>query len=92
MILTGVGVYSYNTQNDEAAAIRDKVQKIVLSHDFVIQMHGFYLDQAKKTMRFDAVINFGEIPSKAVEILIKAVNEEYPDYTITISPDVDVSD
>ena len=92
VILTGVGVYSYNTHNDEAAAIRDNVQKIVLSHDFVIQMHGFYLDQVKKTMRFDAVINFGEIPSKAVEILIKAVNEEYPDYTITISPDVDVSD
>ncbi|MCR4792734.1 MAG: cation diffusion facilitator family transporter [Lachnospiraceae bacterium] len=92
VILTGVGVYSYNTQNDEASAIRDNVQKIVLSHDFAIQMHGFYLDQIKKTMRFDAVINFGEIPSKAVEILIKAVNEEYPDYTVTISPDVDVSD
>jgi cation diffusion facilitator family transporter len=92
VILTGVGVYSYNTHNDEAAAIRDNVQKIVMSHDFAIQMHGFYIDQVKKTMRFDAVINFGEIPSKAVEILIKAVNREYPDYTVTISPDVDVSD
>ena len=62
------------------------------SHEWVLQTHGFHADIGKKTMRFDAVINFGEIPSKAVEILIKAVNEEYPDYTITISPDVDVSD
>ena len=92
VILTGVGVYSYNTHNDDAAAIRDKVQKIVMSHDFALQMHGFYIDQVKKTMRFDTVINFGETPSKAVAILTKAVNEEFPDYTVTISPDVDVSD
>ena len=92
VILTGVGVYSYNTHNDDAATIRDKVQKIVMSHDFALQMHGFYIDQVKKTMRFDTVINFGETPSKAVAILTKAVNEEFPDYTVTISPDVDVSD
>ena len=63
-----------------------------MSHDFALQMHGFYIDQVKKTMRFDTVINFGETPSKAVAILTKAVNEEFPDYTVTISPDVDVSD
>ena len=92
VILTGVGVYSYNTKDDEAAKIRNEVQKIVLSHDFAIQMHGFYIDQEKKTMRFDTVINFGEQPSKAVEILTNDVIKSFPGYTVTISPDVDVSD
>ena len=92
VILTGVGVYSYNTHNDEAAEIRDNVRKIVLSHDFALQMHGFYLDRERKMMRFDTVINFGEIPSRAIEILTRDVTEAYPDYTVIISPDVDVSD
>jgi len=92
VILTGVGVYSYNTHNDEASEIRDNVRKIVLSHDFALQMHGFYLDRERKMMRFDTVINFGEIPSRAIEILTRDVTEAYPDYTVIISPDVDVSD
>lgn len=92
VILTGVGVYSYNTHNDEAAEIRDNVRKIVLSHDFALQMHGFYLDRERKMMRFDTVINFGEIPSRAIEILTRDVTDAYPDYTVIISPDVDVSD
>lgn len=92
VILAGVGVYSYNTHNDEAAAIRDHVREIVLSHDFALQMHGFYLDMERRMMRFDTVINFGEIPAKAIEILTRDVTEAYPDYTVIISPDVDVSD
>ena len=92
VILAGVGVYSYNTKNNEAAAIRDNVQKIVLSHDFALQMHGFYIDQESKTMRFDTVINFGEVPSKAIQILTEDVTRAYPGYTVVISPDVDVSD
>ena len=92
VILTGVGVYSYNTKNDEAAKIRDHVSQIVLSHDYVLQMHGFYIDMDRKTMRFDAVISFGKMPHEAVEILTKAVNEAYPEYSIVISPDIDVSD
>ena len=34
VILTGIGVYSYNTTNEEAAEIRNNVQKTVLSHDW----------------------------------------------------------
>ena len=58
IILTGIGVYSYNTADDEAARIRNAVQKAVMSHDWALQMHGFYADIEKKTIRFDAVISF----------------------------------
>ncbi len=92
ILLTGVGVYSYNTKNDEAAAIRNSIAKIVLSHDWVIQMHGFYIDQESKTMRFDAVISFGMPAKEGVETLNKEIKEKYPDYQVYIAPDVDISD
>ena len=92
VILTGVGVYSHNTKNDEASAIRNNVQKIVTAHDYVLQMHGFYLDMENKKMRFDTVLTFAVSFREAVEILIKEVKAAYPDYDITISPDADISD
>ena len=42
VILTGIGVYSYNTSNDEASAIRNRTQQLVPAHDRVLQLHGFY--------------------------------------------------
>ncbi len=92
IILTGIGIYSYNTGNDEAAALRDKVKEIVLSHPFVLQMHGFYADEESKTMRFDAVIGFDTDRAEALSTLTKAVSDAFPDYTVLITPDVDVSD
>ena len=52
IILTGIGVYSYNTSDDEAAQMRNAIQKMVLSHDWALQMHGFYADTEKKTIVF----------------------------------------
>ena len=53
VILTGIGVYSFNTSDDEAAQIRNAVQKTVMTHDWALQLHGFYVDIQKKTIRFD---------------------------------------
>lgn len=92
VILTGVGVYSYNTRDDEAAAIRNAVQEKVLSHDWALQLHGFYLDIQNKTMRFDVVMSFEANPKEALDILKREIGEAYPDYTVQIAPDVDVSD
>ena len=92
VILTGVGVYSYNTGNDEAARIRNDVREKVLSHDFVLQMHGFYLDMEAKEIRFDAVMSFDIEPHDGLQILMKEMQEAYPDYKFQIVPDVDISD
>lgn len=92
VILTGVGVYSYNTKNDEAAKIRNTIQKLVLSHDWALQFHGFYVDVKKKSLRFDVVMSFEIDPKEGLDTLYKEVREAYPDYDIYIAPDVDVSD
>ena len=92
VIMVGVGVYSYNTGNDEAARIRNDVREKVLSHDFVLQMHGFYLDMEAKEIRFDAVMSFDIEPHEGLQILMKEMQEAYPDYRFQIVPDVDISD
>ena len=92
IILTGVGVYSFNTSDDEAARMRNAVQKAVMSHDWALQMHGFYADTEKKTMRFDVVISFDIERKEALETLYSEIRALYPDYELTVVPDVDVAD
>ena len=91
VLLTGVGVYSYNTGNDEAAKIRNEVQRTVLEHDWAVQMHGFYVDTEKKVITFDVVLSFDVEPQEAIATLCEEVGRKYPGYDLQIVPDVDVS-
>ena len=92
IILTGISVYAYNTKNDEAAEIRNRVQQIVMSHDWALQMHGFHVDTADKVMRFDVVMSFDVEPKTGLEEITAEIREIYPDYTVRITPDTDLSD
>ena len=92
VILTGIGVYSYNTTNEEAAKIRNEIQKTILSHDWALQMHGFYVDTEEKTIRFDVVVSFDIDHKEALKTMLQEVQALYPYYTIQIIPDVDVAD
>ena len=89
IILTGVGVYSFNTSDDKAADLRNTVQKTVLSHDWALQLHGFYADTQNKTMRFDVVISFDIERAQALATLTEEIKNLYPDYTLQIVPDID---
>ena len=91
VILTGVGVYSYNTGDGEAARIQNLVREKVLAHDWALQLHGFYLDPTEKSMRFDVVLSFDMDPKEGLGILTREIREAFPEYTVMIVPDVDVS-
>ena len=92
VILTGIGVYSHNTKNTRAAEIQNEIQKTVLSHEWALQMHGFYLDEEEKTIRFDVVFSFDIVAEEGVVHLTEELEKIYTDYTILISPDVDMTD
>lgn len=92
VIMTGIGVYSYNTGSDEAAAIRNSIQQLVLAHDWALQFHGFYIDTEKKAMHFDVVMSFDIDSQEGLDIIQKEAQALYPDYTIRITPDVDITD
>ena len=92
VILTGIGVYSYNTQNDEAARIRDKVRDTVLSHDWALQVHGFHADIQNKAMRFDVVFSFETSRQQALKTVCEEIQALYPDWSVSVTPDVDITD
>ena len=91
--LTAIGIYSVNTKNDEAAALRDRVRKIVLGNEFVVQMHGFYVEEDNKSMRFDVVISF-DAPSRmeVYKDVVCDVMKEFPDYRVEAIMDTDFSE
>ena len=93
VILTAIGVYSRNTKDPEAAAIREKVSEIVMSTPNVLQMHGFYFNKEEKTIRFDVVVSFdAESRNQVYQDVVKEVQEAFPDYTLQVILDTDFSE
>ena len=92
VILAGTGVYSYNTKNNESSKIRNKVQEIVTAYNWVLQMHGFYVDTSAKTIRFDIVMSFEIDAKEGLKIISEQLTKVFPEYKFQIVPDVDVSD
>ena len=93
VLLTAVGVYSFNTTDPEAAAAREKVSQLVTAEPYVLQMHGFYLDKAEKSMRFDIVVSFDAKDRRQVHREVcEKVQKEYPDYSLQVAMDTDFSE
>ena len=93
VILTAIGVYSVNTHDDDAAHMRDRIREAVLAREHVLQMHGFYVNEEKKTIRFDVVVSF-DAPDRHAEHaeICRLVQELYPDYTLQIALDTDFTE
>ena len=93
VILTAIGVYSVNTKNPEAAEARNKVTGIVMSHEHVIQMHGFYYDKAERVLRFDIVVSFNAPDRHQVyKEVCEDVQSAFPDYKLQVAMDMDFSE
>ena len=89
VILTGIGVYSYNTSDDETMKMRNTIRETVMAHDWALQMHGFYADTAGKTIRLDVVVSFDVDRTEALDTLHREIQALYPDYHLQIVPDID---
>lgn len=93
VMLSAVGIYSVNTQNNEALTVNENIRRIVTDFDSVIQMHGFYYDKRKKYISFDVVMDFGDYDiNKEYEKVVNKVKEEYKDFDIAIQMDTNISD
>ncbi|MBQ3823810.1 MAG: cation transporter [Clostridia bacterium] len=93
VLLTAVGVYSLNTQDEYAVKMREDVREVSLSHEGVLQMHGFFADTEKKTMRFDLVLSFDVKDRRELwKHITDEISEKYPGYTVQITPDYDFSE
>ncbi len=93
VLLTAIGVYSVNTQDEEVIRTREQVRKIVFAHEHVLQMHGFYLLKEQKAMRFDIVISFDAKDRREVFAnVIADVRKAFPDYELQVAMDTDFTE
>ncbi len=93
VILTAIGVYSVNTKDEKVIQAKKQVEEIILSHEYVRQMHGFYLVMEQKTMRFDVVISFDAKDRRVVfNEVVSDVQKAFPDYELQVAMDTDFSE
>lgn len=93
VILTAIGVYSVNTKDEDVIRARQQVEEIVFSHEFIRQMHGFYLLKDQKTMRFDIVVSFDAKDRRTVyNEVVSDVQKAFPDYELQVAMDTDFSE
>ncbi len=93
VILTAIGVYSVNTRDAKSIEARNEIGRIIKTIPHVLQMHGFYLDEEAKAIRFDVVISFdSKDREKTHQDVIDAVQKAYPEYSLSVAMDIDFSE
>ena len=93
VLLTGIGIYSINTKDERIASMRETIREAALGVEHVLQMHGFYVNEEEKIIRFDVVIGFDAEDRHAVrQAVAEKVQALFPDYQAQIAMDLDFND
>lgn len=93
VILTAIGVYSVNTRDEQVIEMRNRVLELVFSHEYVRQMHGFYVIPEEKSMRFDLVISFDAPDRRLVWAeVVSDVGKAFPEYELQVAMDTDFAE
>ena len=91
VILTGIGIYSMNTKDDEIKRLRSEVTHFITSHEGVLQIHGFYVNKEAKTVNLDIILDFA-LPDREATYkeIVCGLQEKFPEWTFNTVMDIDV--
>ena len=93
VILTAIGIYARNTRDDAVTQLLGDVRRVVMAHEYVLQMHGFFADPEARIIRFDVIVDYAAPNAEAVrDDILRQLHETHPDYEIDVTLDKDVSD
>ena len=94
VIMGGISIYSINTSDDEAIRLREDITRIVMSHEGVLQMHGFYVKEidSVRQISFDVVLDYSVDRTTLYRTICQEVETAYPDCRFNIQADSDLSD
>ena len=88
--LTAVGVYPINAENRHIARIKDHLKEIIFSHQYINGVHGLYVDESDKEIRFDVIISLdAEDRLEVLRKVVMDIKNNYPEYNIEAFPNVD---
>lgn len=91
--IEAVGIYAVNTQNEEISRMREKIRAYACSRNYVLQMHGFYVDLEKKEIRFDLLLDY-KVPDRerVYADMMDYLRVNFPEYDAEIAFDMDITD
>lgn len=93
IILTAVGIYSNNSSDEHLMKMRNEIAGLVVDHKHILQIHGFYVDEERKKIIFDVVVDFDEQDREGlIAHIVSDVKEALPGYDVEVTIDNDISD
>lgn len=90
VMLTGIGVYSINTKDEEVKTLRSRVLGLIATHDSVLQIHGFNFNKETSTVSLDVILDF-ETPDMHAEFaaIQRELETVFPQYKFNLVMDID---
>ena len=90
IILTAVGAYPINKSNRKIINIKDEIREIIFSHEHIDGLHGLYVDEIDKEIRFDVIISLdAKDRLELLEEVVSDVKYHFPAYNIEAFPNID---
>ena len=82
-----------NSSDEKLMRMRDEIEKLVVDHKHIKQIHGFYVDEENKRITFDVVVDFDEKDRAGlVAHITDDVKKALPEYEVAVALDSDISD
>lgn len=92
-IILILGIYASNESDEVAVQIEKDLREIIAEYTEIIQLHGFFVDNEKKTINFDIIIDFSaDDPKKIKDEVLEKIRAKYPEYKYYIVIDSDFTD
>lgn len=90
VIMTGIGIYAFNTKNDGIKTLKSRVISLIATHDNVLQVHGFYFNKETSTVNVDIILDFKTPDMQAeIESIKNELKTVFPNYDFNIVLDLD---
>ena len=92
-IILTVGIYARNETDEDVKIIRSLVVETIKKYPLIKQLHGFYVDEATRTVSFDLMFEFkDENKEKEVEEIRQTLKNAHPEFDYFIVIDTDYTD
>ena len=91
--LTAVGVYPINRRNRDIIDTKNEIKEIISPHEYIIGLHGLYVDEVDKEIWFDVIISLdAKDRLKVLKDVVTDVKNHFPAYNIEAFPNIDYID
>lgn len=80
-----VGIYVLNNTDADVVAMREDIRHMAMSHEGVLQMHGFFADEEE--IAFDIVVSFDHDAAAITHKLADQISKKYSGRTVLIHID-----